>query len=73
MVKAEKKKKKNLKNIKCSEDVEQLELSSFAGGSKNWENILENNLALSIYKSWKDTLLLLLLCHVSRVRLCATP
>ena len=51
MVKAEKKKKKNLKNIKCSEDVEQLELSSFAGGSKNWENVLENNLALSLYKS----------------------
>ena len=50
MVKAEKK-KKNLKNIKSSEDVDELELSSFAGGSKNWENILENNLALSIYKS----------------------
>ena len=72
MVKAEKK-KKNLKNIKSSEDVDELELSSFAGGSKNWENILENNLALSIYKSWKDTLLLLLLSHVSHVRLCATP
>ena len=31
MVKAEKK-KKNLKNIKSSEDVDELELSSFAGG-----------------------------------------
>ena len=37
MVKVEKKeKKKNTENIKCSEGVEQPELSNSAGGSKNW-------------------------------------